>query len=513
MVPSNLSAAAGRRRRLGWPAGVLLLVLLGPLGRCAADPPRRITISFEPIPDATEPPQSSAVPPPVAEFPIDLETALGLAGVDNPTIALAREAVRASRAEQLQARALLLPTLHAGANIDVHRGTLQSAQGVIEDVNRQALYVGAGASAVGAGTVAVPGVSLNAQLAEAVFEPAAARQRLAAAGFDALAVRNGVLLDVTTRYFALVGAEAQVEALRQSEADLGEIVRLTVNFARVGQGRESDAERARSEALLLHAREQAAEGEAAAAAADLARLLNTDPGVRLRPRDRLIPLVSLVDANVSLEALVRIALANRPEMAARAATVAATETRLREEQVRPFVPRLFVGYSAGEFGGGSNQADTRFGHFDGRADFDVLAVWSLDGFGLGNLAEQRRRRAEVGEAEAGRVRAIDRIRREVAEAQALAAGRLREMEIARRRLETAQEAYRLDLTRIRNLVGTPQLKIRAHPIEVLDSANLLTAARLDLVRATIGYDQAEFQLFVALGRPPTLALPGHTPCP
>jgi outer membrane protein TolC len=95
---------------------------------------------------------------------------------------------------------------------------------------------------------------------------------------------------------------------------------------------------------------------------------------------------------------------------------------------------------------------------------------------------------------------INVIRREVAEARALAASRRREYEVARRQLDTAGEAYRLDLLRTRNLAA------KALPIELLNSANLLTAARQDLVRALIAYDQAQFQLFVALGQPPTLAV-------
>src|SRR5262249_24107949 len=68
-------------------------------------------------------------------------------------------------------------------------------------------------------------------------------------------------------------------------------------------------------------------------------------------------------------------------------------------------------FSAGQFGGGSDQADNRFGHFDGRTDLDVLTVWSLQNFGLGNLAVQRRQRAVVGEAVAERLRVIDQVRR------------------------------------------------------------------------------------------------------
>src|SRR5262249_15463613 len=100
-----------------------------------------------PIPGAhgESPPVLNVIPAAAATYPLDLETALGLAGVANPTIALAQEAVRASLAEQMRARALLFPTLDAGMNLNVHRGNLQSSQGAILDVDRQAFFIGAGA--------------------------------------------------------------------------------------------------------------------------------------------------------------------------------------------------------------------------------------------------------------------------------------------------------------------------------------------------------------------------------
>src|SRR5262249_27817952 len=119
---------------MAWTAA-LLVALLSSTSPAA---PPHVTMGFEPIAD-------------VPDFPLDLETALALAGGDNPPLRLAREAVRASWAEQLRARALLLPTLNAGASFNSHSGTLQSAQGVIQQVNRQSLYSGAGAFAVGAG--------------------------------------------------------------------------------------------------------------------------------------------------------------------------------------------------------------------------------------------------------------------------------------------------------------------------------------------------------------------------
>jgi outer membrane protein TolC len=435
-----------------------------------------------------------ALAAPSFEQVIDLREALVRGGVDNPTIALAQEAIRASEARQLQAQALLMPTLTGGGDFNWHQGKLQNGQGAIIDVQRQSAYVGAGAEAVGGGTVGFPGVSITAHLGDALFEPQVARIQTAARQFDAQATRNEVLLDVATSFFALVGAEARLQAMRTSEADFNEIARITANFAKTGQGREADAQRALTEALLHHAAAQGIEEEATVGAAELARLLNLDPNVRLVPAPGGLPLVELIDPGEDLERLTRIAIVNRPEIAASSAEVGVIQTRLKKENWRPFLPTLAVGFSAGGFGGGGSQADTSFGHWSNRTDFDVVAFWTLRNLGFGNLAVQHQLRAQIGQATAARARVIDTVREEVAEAFALAAVKRRDMEVALRRLETSHRAFQQDLTRVMNLQGLP--------IETLDSANLLSKARQDYLRALTGYDQAQLQLFVSLGQPP-----------
>jgi outer membrane protein TolC len=430
---------------------------------------------------------------------IDLERALALAGIENPTIALAREAIQAGRALQLQADALLLPTLDAGASFNWHRGTLQSSTGIIRDLERRSAYVGGGAAAIGAGTVGFPGVRVSAHLGDALFEPQATRQYVVARQLDAQATQNAVLLAVALRYLELAGAEAELKALQSSEQDFGAIAQLTRNFAKTGRGREADAQRARTEALLVEAMAQRAEEAIAVASAELARLLNVDPSVRLQTPSMSVPSLQLVDPGEPLEVLLQTALLNRPELAARSADVAVVETRLRKERVRPLLPVLSVGFSAGGFGGGSNQATTNFGPLQGRTDFDVSAFWTLQNFGFGNLAVQRQLQAELGKAVFERTRVIDLIRTEVAEAYTEVSARRNEIEVARRRLEKSRQAYQQDLTRARNLEG--------RPIEVLDSARLLQTARHEWVRAAIGYSQAQIRLFVAMGQPPALAVP------
>src|SRR4029077_15060131 len=90
--------------------------------------------------------------------PIDLNTALRLAGVQNPDILVAQSRVVESEALRQLAAAQFLPSINLGTNYDSHTGPLQQSNGNILSVNRSALYVGAGANAIAAGSVNIPGV-------------------------------------------------------------------------------------------------------------------------------------------------------------------------------------------------------------------------------------------------------------------------------------------------------------------------------------------------------------------
>jgi outer membrane protein TolC len=449
---------------------------------------------------AQPPPGPSPAPSPAAAetYPIDLPAALRLAERANPTIAIAREAVLENLALQQQARTMLLPTLVAGGNLRIHEGNLQRSTGQILDVNSQSLYFGGGAGAVGAGSVGIPAVYILSPLSDALLEPLVARQRVALARFDARAASNTVLLEVALGYLDLLGAQARLEAYRQAEAEINSVVQSVNAFVKVGQARKSDADRAQTRGLFIRNLAYQAEEGVGVASARLARTLDLDPAVHLRTVSGPLQAVDLVDPGYDLAALAAIALRCRPELAARSAAVALSEARWREEKTRPFLPTISAGYSAGEFGGGSDLAPARFDQFAGRTDFDVWAVWTLQNAGLGNLALQRSRRAEVEQAVAQRVRAVDVVREEVGAAYALSAARRRQMDIAARQLPTAEAGFREELVRTRGGVGLP--------IEALNSFELLVRAHQDWIVATIEYDQAQFRLFVSLGEPPTVAL-------
>jgi outer membrane protein TolC len=440
--------------------------------------------------------ESVAAPPrerePGTECLVALPEALVRAGAGNPTIALAREMINAGEAELLQARTLLLPTLTTGANIRFHNGRLQNANGRIRDSFLGSLYYGAGAGARGSGSPVVPGVRIFAHLGDALFSPAVAEFRLSQRVFQAQATNNQILLDVGTAYLRLAETQGRIDAMRQTLKELDEVVRVTSHFAKTGQGRHGDAHRVQSERHLSHVELVRIEEENAVASAVLAELLSGDPASRLRTLDAAPPILEVIDPTVPLECLLQQAKAQHPEIAAARMAVAAAETRLRQERWRPLLPTMSVGFSAGLYGGGGTDVPYRFSRFGDRTDLDVLAVWTLQNAGFGNLALQNRTRADILLAEAHRRRVVYLIERRVSEAHALIRAKREELALAQRRLENASLAYQQDLKRTENLEG--------RPIEVMNSVNLLASARQDYVRALAAYSLAQLQMLTALGQ-------------
>ncbi len=445
------------------------------------------------------------VPTAEQEYPIDLTTALRLAEAENPRIAEARQRIGEALAVQQGARALLFPTLNVGTNLHEHTGNLQRSSGRILNLNETSLYVGGGTGASAAGTVEVPAVSIFSQMTDAIFEPLAARQRVEESRLTASETANAILREVAELHFELLAAEADLRVRRETAGQAEEVAKLTRVYADAQQGREADAERASTELSLIVREVQQAEEEAAVASARMSHRLHLDQAVRVRPLAMVPERVTLIDPEAPLPVLIQVALAHHPTIGARAAGLAAAEVHHTQERYRPLLPTVWVGFSGGGFGGGSNLAPPQLSHFAGRTDFDVRVFWTLRNFGVGNIALQKQRLAEVGQAVGERSRAISEIRSEVSAAYAEAAASRQQVDLATRRLASAEAGFQEDLQRIRNTVG--------RPIEVVNSLQLLNQARVARIRAVTDYNKAEFRLFVSLGSPPPLGTPVEGPAP
>lgn len=448
--------------------------------------------------------------------PIDLATALRLAGVQNPEIQLASERVTEAVALRQLAAAQILPNLNAGTSVNLHNGPLQQANGNILKVDRGSLYVGLGAQAVGAGTVTVPGVFWSGNVAEVAFRHLVSRQVVRGREFTAEAVRNDVLLRVAVAYVELLRAEGRRAIAGQNRVEAAEVARVTASYARAGQGRKADADRAAAELGQRDTELAQSEGDVLAASARLCQLLDLDPATQLHVADTCAAPAPLVPDLVPLPELLAIALTRRPELKERQAAIRAALLELHGARALPFSPNLLVGYSAGAFGGGSNliadgirQPDgsvlrqSRFGNYGDRQDFDAVLFWTLRNLGVGNVALVRLAQSNVRDNQLRETVVLDRVRSEVAAAHARTQARAAQIDISEQAVRAGAKAFQEDLIRTRNREGLP--------IEVLDSLRLLARGRYAYLDAILDYNRAQFELYVALGQPPADCLARPVP--
>ena len=154
---------------------------------------------------------------------IDFATALRLADERNLDVAIYYERVAAAAAALSQARLLAVPQIRIGGTYDTHEGAIQETTGLVFDADRASRFVGVGAS------VAV-------DVADAIFKPLAARQRLAAVEASAESNRHQVLVDVATGYLRLLQARAEAGVVAAALDRAQDLAEVTASYAAAGEG-------------------------------------------------------------------------------------------------------------------------------------------------------------------------------------------------------------------------------------------------------------------------------------
>jgi len=434
----------------------------------------------------------TGLPEPTNEYPIDLMTAMRLAGANHLQIALATERIREAYARLERAEVMWVPNLNLALGYNRHDGPIQDTSGNIIDVGRQSLYFGGGAGVGGSPLTGASGgparMFVDLSTADVYFEPLAARQSVAVAEHARRVAENDNVLQVGLAYQELVRAQLQIGIAEEAIGNAEELVELTKQFEEAGQGLAADTQRARAELQQRRYQLAGAQERVAVNSAELVRLLRLDHSTQLISVDPQPLPIELVAIDTPIESLVAQGLTSRPELAQHSARVAETMTRIKQEQWRPWLPHLHLGYAGGGFGGGSNSDLQNFG---ARGDFDALAIWQIQNAGLGNRALQHQRASQHRQAHLQFEWIRDQVIAEVTQAYSRARYRKEQMEFAQQQVAVTADALPLNLKGIRDGV--------IRPIEAQQAIAGLAAARSLYLAAVIDFNQAQLELTCALG--------------
>ena len=257
----------------------------------------------------------------------------------------------------------------------------------------------------------------------------------------ALAAENQLMLSAALAYVDLLDAYQEESLLEESSKRLGGIAKITRDYARVGSGLVSDAQRMETEVSLVDLRRLGAKERKLSASTRLARVLSIPSTSSLVPQDALVVPLELAEVDSPEYDQVLCGLERRPELAESQALVSAAREAYAREKNAPLVPSILLGFSTGGFGGGLGN---QFGDWGGRYDIDALMTWELRNMGLGEQA-----------------------------------------------VRTASDSYLKNLGRIGQGQGLP--------IEVLQSAQAMETSERAYLSTVSNYNRAQLQLLWAMG--------------
>jgi outer membrane protein TolC len=438
--------------------------------------------------------------PPAPTLPINLATALQLAGERPLDVALATQRVQVAAAQLERAQALWWPTLALGVDYARHDGQLQDIVGQVFTTSRSSFFVGGGPT-------------LNLSVSDALYAPLAARQIVQARQAEAQAARNDAGWAVAEAYFAVQQARGELagatDTVRRAEEVARQVTQLAGGLAPALEANRSRAEVSRRRQSVAQAGERWQ-----TASAELARVLRLPASAVLEPAEPAQLRVVLLDPATPVDDLIPLALTQRPELVARQAVVQATLARLKQEHLRPLVPSLVLRgnatnpsgtFSTGLFGGGVND---RLANFNGRSSLDAQLVWEFQNLGFGNRAAVAERRAERELAVLELFRVQDSIAAEVAQAHA-------QVKHATQRASDAEQGLReaLELAdKIGQSVGQTRrvgdvVTLVFRPQEVVAAVQALALAYDDYFRAIADANRAQFRLYRAIGKPAHCLVP------
>ena len=328
--------------------------------------------------------------------PIDLISALRLAGERDLDIAIAQQRIDQSLANLMKARVLWLPSLFLGPTYYRADGQVQTVTGQVVNVNRSSLFLGGTATlanafpapAAGTGYPQLNSMGSVLRISDSIFEPLAARRVVDANRAGLRASTNDALLEVAEAYLDLQQVSGQLAIFREAAANAETLANITASYNKAGQGLEADYRRALAEFKHQRKNIQDASGRLLVASTNLTRLLVLDARLVVAPVEPAETVLCLIPDDVDLNDLLVQALQNRPELAQSQQLVQAAIVRLKQARLRPFIPSVAATYGGGGLGGGPGLVLRQL--LAPRGDFIASVFWEAQNLGFGDFAIMRR---------------------------------------------------------------------------------------------------------------------------
>jgi outer membrane protein TolC len=427
-------------------------------------------------------------------FPINLATALRLSDARPLIVAAAQASVWVAEAELTRAKLLWIPALNIGFDYIRHDGGGPDFnKGIMTAPSVNFFWAGAGMW----GPIS---------FTDATFQPLVQRQILNAKHWDVQAAKNDALMQTSDAYFQVHQRRGMYTGALYCVERGHDLVQRIANLSRELVPRV-EVERARNMLADLQQQAVSARQEWRVSSADLTQVLRLDPRAVVEPTEHDHVQITLIDPGRVLDDLMPIALTNRPELASRQALVQAMMEAVRREKWRPLLPTLMINgfqtpyemLQAGIFGIGPNSS---LNQWRGRSDLSYQPLWTLEAFGLGNLARIKGQRGIQSMAIIDLFKAQDNVAADVTRGLARVQSAAVRVLQADRALRTAIITFNGNFEGLQHTTRLGNVLVLVNrPQEAVFALQLLKLAFDEYFTTVAEYNRSQFGLFHAMGYP------------
>jgi outer membrane protein TolC len=415
--------------------------------------------------------------PAVRQVPISLDTVFRLAESQNGQTAVARLKLDEAFANQELAAKAWLPDLWIGAGWYRHEGGIANEDGTIVRSSFSSMFAGA---------------ELHGRfdLREAVYQKVDAERRSWQQRAEVSKLTSEALLEASTTYIDLLAARAAEATTGQVEGHLQDLLKQTTAIAMTLPAVEVEVARIQTELngqqLLTRKMREAA----MAATAKLIYLLGLDPASELVLTDRYLATITLVNADVPVDALVAQALENGPAVREMEGLLTLVHQAHEKSQgLAQYLPVLDLRVAEGGFGTGPGDQMS----WDNRMDLGIQLRWNLTEC-LTSRERQRVTQAKIGQAHATYQDLRAKLTMGIQEARDASLSGREQMDLGQQQLKHAVDAY----DRTKNRFTKANIKDRS-PSEMLLTIRALNLSHLAYLTAIRDHDKAQLRLAVLTG--------------
>lgn len=395
---------------------------------------------------------------------LDLQSALSMGGASNLTLLELEEAVAVSRAESKISKNWWLPSLYAGTRLHQLWGTAMNTDGrFFQDLDRQNFWGGAG-------------INFDLDLVQGVYDYKAQLYLERQVEVFTRAQRNQVLLNIVQAYYDLLSAQLRISVLgnlvTQTDIIAGEMA------IQVEQGMrfESEVLLARSDVNRLKIEMLDAELAFGEISGLMVRLLNLAPGTRLVCGDSLL---APLDLGVQIPEQ-----SSRFELQAQEYGLQSLQYQRKSVTKGLLLPEVRVGAYTSVFG-------DVFAPVDPTSAINASITWNIPLGSLLNGDQARMYNARIAQHEARTNLIKSQINQEVETAKIKRDISRSKMKLAEEGAGFAEEA--LSQSVLRQKAGTTV------PFELVQTQEAFLRMTLAYLKAVADYNQAQFELKVAVG--------------